>query len=201
MDFVNINSKPDACQGCGLVQIGQGFVPCWSPTEPKIAFLGSSPGESAKENRNPLMDGTVNIIMHILKRNGMTASDVLVDNVLRCKTPYNMGYPSGTLKHSAENRCRMFDEALLNFEPTHYLLTIHPDMVIKTWQLIRVLEADILKALRLREKGHKILVLLGDEPKDLLLPNEMSGGIIRWRGTWGELDWSAFRKRTQRSIL
>lgn len=201
----DIGQKAPGCVGCPYSSIGNGFVPTWAPATARIAFLGEAPGQNEIIEREPFVGGTGRLLMKMLERQGLTRRDVLLANTLSCVGPGNK-YPIGDMRKAAERHCRQYDDVagldlhhggLLSFKPTHYMITLHPAVALRTWTLVRVIEADIAKAVRLSKK-YRLLVLLGEKATELVLP-ELDIGIMKIRGHHNPLDWPAFIERTQGS--
>jgi uracil-DNA glycosylase len=203
--------KPPECERCPYNSTGMGFVPGWNPPNARMAVLAEAPVENDKSDREPLASGAGKIFMRLLNNAGLTKADVLIDTVLRCQGPNN-SYPTGDFRHSAEAFCRRWDNTsgknhidgkqlvaggLLDFAPNHFLFTIHPAALLKSWNLLRVLQEDVYKAKRLCDSGKRVLICLGEKSKDLIFPGQFAGGILRWRGHHGHLDWSEFKGRNR----
>jgi len=201
--------KPLECGVCSYNLVGQGFAPDHVPANPKLAFLAEAAGETEMIERGPLLGATGRMFFHqLLHPLGLTREDVILANVLRCHPPENV-YPIGQLRKDAESMCRRWDGVhqirdddssvelvgggLNSFEPNHFLITVHPSFVNRTWSILRVAQEDIRKALRVSQ-GKRLLVLLGDTPFKLVCP-DLDGGVLKWRGSHGPLDWAKFRKR------
>lgn len=199
------------CSFCPYNGLGQGFAPDWVPTNPKLAFLAEAAGETEMIERGPLLGATGRMFFHnMLHPAGLTRNDVLLANVLRCHPPENE-YPIGQMRKDAERMCRKHDNlhqigrddthvytgegGINSFDPNYFLITVHPSFVIRTWSMLRVAKADIGKALRLSSvEGRRVLVLMGEKPMSLVHP-DLDGGVIKWRGHHGPLDWKKLQER------
>lgn len=191
---IYLDNKPLGCAECQYASVGQGFCPDWSPPEPKIAILLEAPGDNEIIDKQPLVGASGYVFnKNFLFKLGYTRADVLLANTLRCHPPGNI-YPIGEARRHAEQNCRQYDSLLDTFAPTHYLVTIHPAAMLRTWSLMRVVQNDIAKAFRLSEAGRRILVLMGDKAMNLVAP-QLDGGPLRWRSHWDRLDWKSFRSR------
>jgi len=200
--------KPEQCLACPYNLIGQGFVPDHVPSNPRLAFLAEAAGETEMMDRGPLLGATGRMFFHqLLHPVGLTREDVILANVLRCHPPENV-MPIGQLRKDAEKMCRMYDKlhqikhddsvglvdgGLHSYSPDYFLITVHPSFVNRTWSILRVAQEDIKKSLRLAE-GRRLLVLLGDTPMKLVC-SDLEGGVLKWRGHHGVLDWKKFQER------
>lgn len=210
LSLSDILQKPVECALCPYSSIGQGFTPDHVPSNPKIAFLAEAAGETEMMQREPLVGATGRMFFHqMLEPAGLRRDDVLLTNVIRCHPPEN-AYPIAQMRKDAEKMCRRWDNkhrisngnsvgledgGLCGYNPNYFLITVHPSFVNRTWSMLRVAKADIEKALRLIEvPGRRLLVLLGDKPMSLVCP-DLDGGVLKWRGHHGELDWSKFQER------
>lgn len=192
-----IHDKPEACLACPYHEVGGGFCPDWSPPEARIAFLLEAAGDNEIIDREPLVGAAGHVFnKHFLFQLGYTRSDVLLANTLRCHPPENK-YPTGPLRKQAERACRVWDGAagrsfqdrsLNDFKPDTFLITLHPSDVNRSWNLLRPVQKDVEKAFRLIEQGRRVVVLMGDKPMTLVKP-DLIGGVTKWRGHWGPLDW------------
>lgn len=159
-----------------------------------MAFLAEAPGGNEIIDREPLVGASGRLFMHYFVNHfGYTRADCLLANTLHCNPPGN-NYPVGALRKTAERNCHQYREALHDFNPDHFVLSMHPAVVLRTWSLLRVLQNDISKAWRLSSEGKRVIVLLGDKAKELVLPG-IPGGISRWRGHHGPVRWADIKQR------
>lgn len=199
---IHINRKPDACGACRFNTVGQGFVPDWWPRpDVRVAFLAEAPASNEVMDRVPLVGPSGKVLTHCVERAGYTRNDIALCNTLRCQVA-NSTYPIGQLKHDAERCCRQWDSyenktmdpgGLDRWNPTMFLITIHPAICLRTWNLLQMLQADVEKAFRI-VGNERLLVLLGDHSLKMVFP-ECPDGNTKWRGHYGKLDWSKVKAR------
>lgn len=158
--------------------------------------------------RQPLgNDGGRQFFHRFLEPVGFNLDNVIISSVLRCRPPEG-AYPIGDLRRQAESMCRkwdckhqkncgdaveILDGGLSSFNPNYFMISIDPIFVNRTWSITRVVEKDMQKASRLSE-GRNLLILLGDKAMSLVCP-ELEGGLVKWRGHHGPLDWKKFEER------
>lgn len=197
---LSILTKPQSCvDTCEYSTVGRGFCPDWVPPSPKLACLLEAAGENEIIDKEPLVGATGRLFTYrLITELGYTRSDVLLANTIRCNPPGN-AYPVGALRKQAELRCRQYDKALDEYDPNYFVVTLHPAVLLRTWSLLRVIQADMMKSQRFAAKGHRVLVLLGEKATGLVLPG-IDGGVTRWRGHNGPLDWSEVSKRWKESL-
>lgn len=211
LSLTYVAQKPSGCDKCVYKDTGQGFAPDHVPANPKIAFMAEAAGDTEMMLRGPLVGASGRMFFHrLLEPHGLTRDDVILSNVLRCHPPEN-AYPTGYFRKEAERFCRQYDRqqrlplldqscvgladgGLDSFNPNLVLVTIHPAFVSRTWSTLRVAQADIAKGIRLMNRGHRVLILLGDKATDLILP-DLDGGILKWRGHYQAIDWAKVKDR------
>lgn len=201
--------KGPFCEPCGYKTVCQGFAPDHVPPNPKLAFLAEALGENEMMERNPLVGATGRMFFHnLLHPCGLIRDDVILANVIRGRPPEN-NYPTGKDRKEAEKWCRQYDGFQRNqvgpdhvelieggldaFSPDYYMITCHPAFVSRTWSILRVVQQDIQKALRL-SVGKRLIVCLGDKAMSLVAP-ELEGGVLKWRAHHGPLDWKSVKRR------
>ncbi len=196
---VFINQKPPSCSGCEQAAMGRGFCPDWISPTAKVAFLAERPDQNEILDRTPLAGSAGKAFLHhFVHRLGYTQGDINFSYILRCTDDLGK-YAKGPERYGAERHCRCYDTGLDTFNPDHYVITLRPDTIYKTWSLLRVLQNDIEKAFRLAQQGARPIVLLGEVSKRLVLPG-IEAGVSKWRGHHGDLDWNAFRVRLGRDV-
>lgn len=214
LSLTDISQKGSKCSSCPYRLVGQGFGPDHVPAHPKIAFLAEALGETEMIERAPLVGATGRMFFHsLLEPCGLTRDDVILANVLKCHPVGPKGesnaYPIGEMRKGAEKACRswdgthqirrgneveLVDGGLNSFNPNLAMLTVHPSFVSRTWSILRVAQADIQKAMRLVDRGYRVLVLLGSVAQGLVLP-DLEGGTLKWRGHYQEINWPELTKK------
>lgn len=189
-----LGNKPSACRICPYSMVGQGFCPDYKSKEkePKIALLLEAPGATEVVENSPLMGRAGKLMWEkIVPYAGLSRSDFLICNTIRCRPPNN-AYPSSFLKRNAENNCRMHDSYLLDFSPNLFIITYHPASVFRQLVYQRLIQEDIKKAKEFYDRGYKPLVLMGDKAVSLLNDTPFrvgKGGLRMWRGHYWEGEW------------
>lgn len=202
LSLTNITQKPESCSSCPYRNIGVGFSPSWIPPNPKIAVMTNAPDDVEISEREPFVGAYGRMFMRVSEKAGFTRGDILIASSIACHTP-NTFYPIGQMRKDAERACR-WQDAIQNrdlapggldaYNPDTYLISYHPVDVSKKWTLKRIFENDIIKARRLSDRGMRVLILLGEKPMNLVTP-WLNGGVTKWRGSYGKLDWSEFKGR------
>jgi uracil-DNA glycosylase family 4 len=100
--------KPNACVGCPLYDVGEGFVPGTGPLTAKLMFVGEAPGADDASEGKPFVGGAGRLLTGLLKQAGIQRYTAYIDNVLRCRPPKNV-YPKGKVRKDAERHCRVHD--------------------------------------------------------------------------------------------
>lgn len=204
LSVIDIAQKPSQiCGTCLYAPTGSGFCPDWWPRQPKLAVLMESPSDSDITAREPLAGSLGSFFMHyLIEPLGWTRSDVAFCNTIRCRCSEGK-YPQADLKLTTQRHCRSWDGVqnkdlasggLDAYEPNYFLVSFAPRDIVKTWSLLQVAQRDFGKAQRLAE-GRRLLVLLGDTAKQLVVPQLKDGGLSKWRGHHGPLNWPEVRKR------
>jgi uracil-DNA glycosylase len=179
-----MNRKPSYCSTCPYSSTGVGFVPDeGDPGRVKIAIVLEAPGQEEALNNQPLIGRAGRFWQKALIESlGYSRSDVLICNSLRCHPPKNQ-YPTGKLRKEAEKHCRHWDSSLVQFNPTIFLVTLHPAALLRTPNLTLLVLADLKKAFTLSQT-ERPCVLMGDKAMSVFAPF-LKGGVKRWRGsTW-----------------
>lgn len=189
LNRLDIHDRPGACGSCPYGTTGCGFVPTWNSGRARVAWLAEAVGDTEIADKQPLVGGTGRFFMHIVERRGYTRADCLIANTLSCKPPENH-YPTGRLRKDAEAYCRVFDGlqgiglepgGLASWPADCLVFSVHPAAVLRSQQMLPLLEAVVDKAFRLAEQGRKPLVLLGEIAKHLVAP-EFCEGVTKWIG-------------------
>lgn len=209
-----ILQKPATCASCPENLNGRGFCPDWVPAAPKVAFLAERPAVNEIQEREPLVGSSGRLFTYqFLEKLGYTRRDVLLCNTIRCESKDNK-YPTGSVRLGAEKHCRQYDSVgsdgcisrgykilqsggLDRWDPNLYIISVHPAAVLRTWSLLHVVQENCRKAFRFADRGYRPLVLLGDTAKQLVLGREPVGGVLKWQGHYGFLDWKAVKTRWQ----
>lgn len=197
-----IRTKPEECKFCRYATIGSGFCPDFYPKSPILGFLLPYPSKDDVVYQRPF-SGAMGYYLNklLIEDLGYKKEDVLIANVLRCMPPWAKGYPTGDLRTTAESNCRQYDKkhayrekladgGLIKYDPNLFLITYSPDKMRSIPAFQRQAVADISKAFRFAAKGYRPLVLMGDEPMELVAPWLVGkGGLKTWRGHWWEGSW------------
>lgn len=193
--------KPLGCRHCRFQTSGAGFVADYCPSEPKIAYFLDFPSSDDVLERRPWAGRagwawTKDFIESV----GLTRSDVLICNALRCRPHDNM-YPTGTDKRSAELSCRQYDNklwapagmadgGLIKFDPNLFVITFNPYDSRKKPVLGPLIVSDLRRAVDKIAQGYRPCVLMGTDAMELVAPwTSGKGGAQDWRGHWYEGEW------------
>ncbi len=197
-------NKPEHCRLCALTAIGKSFVPDYIPEKPKIAFILDVPSKHAALDQNPLASNDIEKLF--ITDLGYKKEDVLVSHVIRCVQPLNVygkvDYPKGYPKKQGEFNCRKYDnDGLTKFNPSLWLMSLHPRSIALVTCHYRQILRDVEKAFSFAEKGYRPAVLFGEDAAALYFPHlQGNGGIKTFRGHYW-LGESPFRneEKTQKS--
>jgi hypothetical protein len=201
-----VAGKPEVCQLCPFQHQGTGFVADWWPAEkePSLGFLLDIPSSNDVVEQRP-WSGAAGYAWEsrYLKPFGLTLHDVGIFHVLRCRpraTRFGKPlYPTGKLRRDAEITCRQHDKVcwdgprtraggLRKFNPNLFVTTFHPTDCIAVPALSRLLLRDVEKAVKKSREGNRVLVLMGDEAKELIAP-WLKNSVKFWRGHWWRGDY------------
>lgn len=183
--ILGASRKPKSCEGCPYASTGLGFCPDDKPEKPLIAMMLEAPGQEEVLESRPLVGRAGRMwLWRLIGQNGYKRENVLICNTLRCNPPGNH-YPTGQVRHGAEEWCRQYDTKLREFEPDMFLITCHPAMLLRTSAMMRLVQRDVKLAFEFAERGRRPLVLMGDKAKEVFAP-WLVGGVKRWRGHWWE---------------
>ena len=224
------NRKPKACQSCpgsgpqsGLLYAKTlGFVPtdCSmteeipSQIEPatspgkmelrakKMAIVCEAPGKTEALTSIPLSGTTgQQFEERILTPLGLTWSDVIRDNLIRCQPAGNI-FPQDEKARVMIEKCRMWNTVLDLYDPDVIILAFHPTFaLIYTNQAYSTFNA-IKKALHLHDKGYRPLVAMGEKFMRAYLAN-LPGSMADWDGKHFFIHWPkfGFSSRTYQDAL
>lgn len=195
-----VAGKPPGCKECPFRLSGTGFVADWFPDEdkaPRLGFLLDFPNSDDVISRRP-WSGKAGYAWEkaYLAPFGLCLQDVMISHVLRCQPKeQRFGkklYPIAGMRRGAEMSCRQHDKVcwggpvertggIHSFEPDTFVVTFHPREALAVPALSHLILADIKKAVKKMEAGRRVLVLMGDEAKDLVAP-WLRGSVKSWRG-------------------
>lgn len=182
---VGLSKKPAGCEGCPQRSVGVGFVPDERPEEPLVAMVLEAPGEDEAVLSRPLVGKAGQAwLRRLIYQNGFKREDVLIANCLRCRPPENL-YPIGKMRVEAERNCRQYDDKLIEFNPTLYIVTLHPAMLLRSSAMMRLVQKDVRMAFEKAKEGHRVCLLMGDKAMHLVAP-WLKDGVKKWRGHWWE---------------
>jgi len=191
--------KPDYCRNnCPRAYQAPGFVADWVPENPTIAFLFETPSKEDVTQCKPLAGGYGRFFWAAIgSKLGLKKENVIFSHVLRC---YSYKYPTGKDTKTAEKACRYWDafhnqdghptdeRSLISWKPNIFLCTFGLDKMVELGAYQALGFADIRKALKFADAGHRPLVTLGGGALGVVAP-WLSGGIKKWRGHWWEGEW------------
>jgi hypothetical protein len=197
---LGVVDKPEACNLCPFKAKGTGFVPDWYPNaegDVQLGLLLSTPvSDDVVEGRPWAGRGGFALERKFLAPFGLALKDVFVGHVLRCQPrDRHFGkpqYPTAKLRRDAELTCRQHDdrsfggpvlrtEGLKTWNPDYFVITFHPSETILVPALSVLLLRDMEKAVKKARAGHRVMVLMGKEAKELVAP-WLDGPIKSWRG-------------------
>lgn len=203
-----VAEKPLGCNLCPFKTSGAGFVADWYPDtekQPRLGFLLDFPSNNDVIERRP-WSGAAGYAWEkqYLKPFGLSLQDVMISHVLRCRpkaTRFGKPlYPTGKLRRDAEINCQTIwdDKAwggettrpggIKSFLPNLFVVTFDLQQTLAVPALSKLVLRDIEKAVKKMHDGHRPLVLMGDEPKDLVAP-WLRGAAKFWRGHWWHGEW------------
>ncbi len=197
-----VATKPDPCKLCPFQKDGAGFTADWYPDAeqiPRLGFLLDFPSSDDIVSRRA-WSGVAGYAWEqkYLKPFGLSLSDVMISHVLRCRPKASRFgkpiYPIGKQRRDAELTCRHYDGQSWNgggmrpggirdFNPNLFVVTFHPIETLAVPALSKLLQRDVEKAVRKMraDPEARVLVLMGDEAKDLIAP-WLKGSVRGWRG-------------------
>lgn len=200
--------RPDTCFTCPLGRISNGYVADHYGRDPKIAFINATPTRADALAGKPMTSYKGSFFHVVLRPYGLTWDNVIISSVLRCSYwGKGSSYPIGRERTLAERTCRTYDgvsrdalglpnvpKGLLTWNPNRFVLTydFKDARTLEAYEAL--LRADVAKAMRFVESGHRPLLVQGKEPMELLAPWLIGqGGLKAHRGDWweGSLPWGA----------
>lgn len=172
--------KPEECQLCPGNKICTGFVPDFSPPNPKIAVVLKMPSREEVTVGQPMVGPTGKYWdSHILRKAGLNRSEVLITNSIRC-FPGNH-FPVGQNKLRMYQYCRQWDGAIKTWNPSLIGITYNPTTLVRTPAEQVFVERAFQKAALLAQMGERPLLLCGEEAKEIFAPH-LKGPMKKWAG-------------------
>lgn len=184
---IGVQHKPENCKKCSYAAKGRGFCGDLVPENPLIAFVFDCVTKDDILEQEMLSGAQgYNWKKLLIEELGYNLSDVLVSSAIRCCPPSGIGgkpdYPKGFLGRAAELNCRQYDQALIDFDPNVFVLTLHPRTVQTIGAHRVMIQRDVAKAFSFAKRGYRPCVLLGEGACQLYFPAmNNNGGLKNWR--------------------
>lgn len=191
-----VRHKPDHCKLCKLGYSSSGFCPDYNPlnnvisVQPKMMLLLEQPFSSDIIEQNPLSGKMGDWFeWKVLKPLGLLKKNLLISNVLRCKS---LEYPLTNIRKLAESTCRFYDKNIREFDPDCFVFSYGISDTFSDPAFLALLIEDLKKGLRLANEGKRVCVCMGQNAVNLIdtLPfKKGKGGLRMWRGNYKFCKW------------
>lgn len=185
--------KPSHCKLCKLQYKGSGFCSDYVNIEkkPKMMLLLEQPFKSDIVNQYPLSGDMGNWFeWKVMKPLGIERKDLLICHVLRC---HLTDYPEVSLRRSAENTCRFYDDEIRRFDPELFVYTYGIQDTFGDPAFLALMIEDLKKGLRFVDKGDRVCMLMGRNSVAMFdnVPfMEGKGGLKQFRGNFKYGKWN-----------
>lgn len=172
-----MRKKPPTCYACPFngPRRALGFAAPEAHSriaEAKLALCGEAAGELEAQHGAPFVGRSGTLLWRILEEVGISRSECLVDNVLRCRPSPANEYPMGSLRREAETYCADHWSFLFDlWIPTCIILAPHPARVAREASWRPALARAAAKAAKFASQGERPLILLGTKAVEHYLPN------------------------------
>src|SRR6266704_1691558 len=88
-ELATVHSEIVGCTRCELHKSRKNAVPGEGPTDAKVMFVGEGEGQNEDEQGRPFVGAAGKLLTEILGSIGLSRSDVLITNIVKCRPPNN----------------------------------------------------------------------------------------------------------------